>query len=211
MTGGVMMGGSGGDTLNGGAANSTFDAGTGDDRINGGTLNDMINAGDGNDTAVDTGGTNTINGGLGDDSLSAGAGADTLDGGDGADTLNAGAGRDVMRGGAGEDIFVIGTVGHSSTTLGQSDVIMDWNPGDLIDALGTPPTPATYAELSADDATTAQTLANAAISGGIDVVVVRVAADLIVFIDSSANNGTADDAIVLAGRSLADIDWSSFI
>ncbi len=72
-------------------------------------------------------------------------------------------------------------------------MIFDWTPGDVIDALGVVVNPSTYAEISAPDATTAQTLANAAIAGGIDVVATQVGADVIVFFDSSNNNGTADD------------------
>lgn len=188
-----------------------FDAGSGDDRVNAGAGGDDLLGGDGADTLVDTGGANTIGGGEGADSINAGAGVDSIDAGAGTDTINAGAGRDVLRGGADEDLFIIGAVGQSSTVLGQSDVIFDWSFGDVIDAPGVVVSPATYAEISATDATTAQTLANAAIAGGIDVIAVQVVADVVVFFDSSANNGTADDVIVLAGASLADVDFGSFI
>jgi hypothetical protein len=90
-------------------------------------------------------------------------------------------------------------------------VILDWDAGDLLDAPGAAPTPATYAELLASDTLLAQSLANSLIAGGIDVVVVQAGADLIVFFDSAANNGTADDAVVMAGRSLADIDVGRFL
>jgi Ca2+-binding RTX toxin-like protein len=72
---GVVDGGSGEDTLLGGAGRET---------LSGGTNNDMID------------------GGGGDDSLSGSAGTDVLDGGDGNDTIRPGADADIIDGGAGE-------------------------------------------------------------------------------------------------------------
>lgn len=90
-------------------------------------------------------------------------------------------------------------------------MIFDWSPGDILDAPGIVVNPSTYAEISAPDSGTAQSLANAAIAGGIDVVAIQVGADVIVFFDSGNNNGTADDVVVLAGRTLADVDVGGFV
>ena len=52
-------------------------------------------------------------------------------------------------------------------------------------------------------------LGNAQIgSGTAEYVAVQVGADVIVFADSRNDDGVADDAVVLAGRTLADIDLS---
>uniref|UniRef100_UPI00398304FD hypothetical protein n=1 Tax=Phenylobacterium sp. TaxID=1871053 RepID=UPI00398304FD len=107
------------------------------------------------------------------------------------------------------DTFVVSVVGNSSTAIGVWDIITDWNDTDTIDFQGI--VAGSYAEATAADFTAAVTLANAAIAGGTDVVAVQVGADVIVFADSANNNGTADDAVALIGRTLADIDSGSFI
>ena len=50
------------------------------------------------------------------------------------------------------------------------------------------------------------TLANSQIAGGVvDYVVIQVGSDVVVFCDTAGNNGSAEDAVVLVGRTLADI------
>ena len=74
----------------------------------------------------------TLKGGGGNDSLTGGAGADTMVGGSGVDT---------MTGGAGADIFSF-SVGDSSPSSGQHDLITDFTGSDKIDLTGSMPTPA---------------------------------------------------------------------
>jgi RTX calcium-binding nonapeptide repeat (4 copies) len=83
-----LFGGSGNDTLTGGA---------GADQLFGDDGNDTLNGSDGNDT---------LNGGIGNDSLNGGDGDDTLNGGAGNDTVVGGKGTDTAFLGAGNDTFV---------------------------------------------------------------------------------------------------------
>jgi len=69
-----------------------------------------------------------------------------------------------------------------------------------------------YLETTAADYASALSQANTAIgSGAYNFVAVAVGADVVVFADSAANNGGADDAVVLQGRSLADIGVSNIV
>ncbi len=62
---------------------------------------------------------------------------------------------------------------------------------------------------TAADYAAALSAANAKIAAGAsDYVAVKVGADVIVFADSHHNNGTADAAVVLVGKSLSDI-WNT--
>ena len=159
------------------------------------------------------GGADTITGGSfgdqlraygGADSLSGGLGDDTLDGGVGNDTLSGGAGHDVLITGGGVDKIVIG-LGESGPTLAGADVVTDWNSADTLTFASGPAGTADYAEASAADFASALSLANQQIAGGtVNVVAVQVAGDVVVFADSGNDNGTADDAIVLSGRTLND-------
>ena len=54
-------------------------------------------------------------------------------------------------------------------------------------------------------------LADIQISAGNNYVAVRVGGDVVVFVDSGNNNGTAEDAIVLVGRTLADVEPANFV
>src|SRR5207247_751278 len=60
-------------------ASVRFLGGTGADSLTGGALNDFLSGGDGSDT---------ISGGLGNDFITGGLGADTLTGGGGTDTFH---------------------------------------------------------------------------------------------------------------------------
>jgi VCBS repeat-containing protein len=98
-----VIGGQGGDTMNGNSGANVLDGAGG---------NDTINAGGGNDT------------------LRGGFGNDMLNGGSGNDVLVGGAGNDVMDGGAGNDIFVFSAAfgndriaGFDATPAGGQDLL----------------------------------------------------------------------------------------
>jgi Ca2+-binding RTX toxin-like protein len=146
----------------------------------------------------------------GNDALSGGGGDDTLDGGSGDDIVDGGAGRDVIFSGAGFDTVNV-ALGQSAVGVGLSDVISDWSSSDIL-AFASRPTGVTeYIEATAADYASAASLANGMISAGsINLVVVAVGADLIAFADSANNNGAADDAVILTGRNLTEVNISNF-
>ena len=90
------------------------------DTLNGGGNADKLHGGDGDDT---------LNGGTGADMLMGGAGDDTLDGGTDNDMINGGAGDDDLSGGLGDDTFVFSPMDGA----GDSDAILDYADGDMID------------------------------------------------------------------------------
>ena len=91
----------------------------GNDTLSGGAEEDTLEGGMGDDI---------LNGGTGDDMLDGGAGDDTLNGGAGADTLTGGSGNDDLNGGTENDTFVF-----STADAGDSDSILDYLAGDMID------------------------------------------------------------------------------
>ena len=96
-------------------------------------------------------------------------------------------------------------------TPGFLDQVTDWQTGDSLTFGGATGTITNYLESSATDYAAAQTFANAQINGGVvDYVAVQVGTSVVVFADSGNNNGTAEDAVVLVGRTLADIDFGNF-
>jgi Ca2+-binding RTX toxin-like protein len=134
------------------------------------------------------------------------AGADSLDGAGGDDTLTGGEGADHLVGGAGADTFqVTGAV----ATPDQQDQVADFTGGeDTLDFGGLTATAETFASDTADDYDAALAAANARIGdGSVDVVAVQVGADVIVFADTDGEVG-ADQAVVLVGRSLADVSFA---
>ncbi|HXA37669.1 MAG TPA: calcium-binding protein [Phenylobacterium sp.] len=146
----------------------------------------------------------------GNDSLSGGAGNDTLDGGAGNDTIDGGPGHDVITTGGGADVILIGK-GQSAVSAAGADVITDWSSTDTLTFAHGPVGASDYVETTAADFTTAATTANGLIAAGTaNVVVVAVGADVVVFADSGNDNGVADDAVILQGRSLADISINNF-
>jgi Ca2+-binding RTX toxin-like protein len=170
------------------AAQTTIFAG--DDTITGGPLEDLLR------------------GYGGDDLIQTGGGADTLDGGAGADTLDGGAGDDLITTGGGADVIV---VGQGASVPGQSDVVTDWSSGDTVRFAHPSGDATAYAEGSAADYATATAFANSLIaSGAANVVSVQVGADVAVFADSADDNGIADDGLMLAGRTLADVSATNF-
>lgn len=195
----VLIGGAGADLLNGNLGNDTISGGGGADAIFGEAGNDRITLGDAGSAA---------DGGSGSDTITGGAGADTIIGGVGADDL---------RGGGGADIFQF-SAGHSGTTEGALDRVLDWaggrslGPSDQIQFIGlAAATPTTYLEMTASSYGAAKLLADGQIAAGNNYVAVQIGADVVLFVDSGNNNGTADDAVMFVGRTLADIDYTSII
>ena len=119
LTGGAgidkIHGNDGSDTLYGGGAHDYLDGGAGDDTLYGGADSDTLDAragddilygGSGDDTLAGNADNDTLYGGTGNDALYGGAGGDSLYGGAGNDKLyDAGGGNDTLDGGAGNDIL----------------------------------------------------------------------------------------------------------
>jgi hypothetical protein len=112
-----------------------------------------------------------------------------------------------MSGGAGADTFIF-AAGDTTPDGGLWDVITDFETADKLDFANTG---TVYNEITATDAVDAVAKATARIAAGDDVVAVQVGSDVIVFVDSGNNDGVADDAVALIGRTLADISASNFI
>jgi len=110
-----LLGGSGNDTIVGGAISNYVDGGDGNDLISGGAGSDNLYGGSGNDVVNGDGGGDSVGGGNGDDVVNGGAdgddlnassGTDVLNGDDGSDRFQAGGsgdGPDTFNGGAGHD------------------------------------------------------------------------------------------------------------
>ena len=92
----------------------------GDDTLVGGDGDDTLMGGDGDDTLSAVSGENMLMGGAGDD---------TITGGIGSDMINGGAGDDDLNGGVGDDTFVF----SPEDGAGDSDAILDYTDGDMID------------------------------------------------------------------------------
>ena len=140
------------------------------------------------------------------ETLTGGAGADSLDGGAGDDTLTGGDGGDQLTGGAGADRF--GAAGPTDALDGLDrilDFTMDEDTLDFGEGLAA--TEESFASATADDYAAALAAANAAMADGtVDFVAVQVGPDVIVFGDADAEAG-ADQAVVLAGRTLTDVGF----
>lgn len=186
---------------------------------NGGTGCDTLRGGSGGDTLSGHDGADSLSGRGGDDLLYGGQGTDTLSGGDGKDTLSGGAGADRLEGGTGRDQFQFWS-GTTSTVLAQLDRVVDWKGADDFLRFGAGDesgaglgagTLDNYREFTAASYADALALANGQIAGGVvDYVAVKVGADVYVFADSQANNGAADTAVILAGKSLTDLSHENF-
>ena len=69
-----------------------------------------------------------------------------------------------------------------------------------------------YTEITASTYDEALAAAGGLIAAGtINFVAVQVGADVVLFVDTANNNGTADDAVVLVGRTLADISSANIV
>jgi Ca2+-binding RTX toxin-like protein len=137
--------------LTGGAGADTLSGGLGSDVLLGGLGNDVMDGGVGaSDTAsyLDIGAAVTVSLALTTAQNTIGAGVDTLtnfenligsgygdtlSGNAGANIIVGGYGRDVMTGGGGNDRFRLALASETGSIAATSDVITDFNAGDLID------------------------------------------------------------------------------
>jgi len=215
----TITGGNGNDTVIA-RDNNTIDGGAGNDVVGMDPGRFVIQLGDGDDLCVPLDpaatGMATIDGGAGNDEITTTAGADSIIGGIGTDTLDGEAGADTVAGGAESDQFQFFQSAVPAAATGL-DRITDWAAEDRLffaDGSNVPVgagTSGNYVESTQADYATALTFANGQIAAGtVNYVAVQVGADVVVFADSAGNNGTADSAVMLVGRSLADIAFDDF-
>ena len=163
------------------------------------------------DGLTGTSGGDSLSGGDGNDLLRGKGGADTLDGGAGNDTLCGGRGADLLTGGSGNDTFLIS--GKVTATQDGLDRITDFTHGEDRLGFGGQMSLAGHSFWSGSAATYGDAVAAASqqiTSGAADMVAVQVGSDVIVFADSSLHNHL-DSAVVLVGKTLADINqWDVF-
>jgi len=162
----------------------------------GSAFNDSLTGEGGANSVRGGAGADTIDGGFGDDTLDGGAGDDSLRGGAGADEVTGGVGRDTLSGGDGVDRFVFGGEDSPAATR---DVITDWSSDERIvfTAFGA------YQEASAPDA--GRGYADSLVAAGARFVAMQTPDGVILYVDSAGNGGTAESAVLLSGRTLADI------
>lgn len=130
----VIVGGLSGSLIEGFGGNDTLIGGDGDDTIAGGDGGDSIEAGSGNDNVSASDGDDVVLGGVGNDSIGGGLGNDSIDGGDGDDIIGGGFGADSIIGGAGNDV-VAGGAENDTLSGGDGNDSMSGSFGnDLIDA-----------------------------------------------------------------------------
>jgi Ca2+-binding RTX toxin-like protein len=142
----------------------------------------------------------------GNDSLSGGRGADTLDGGAGDDYLRGGPGADLLTGGAGNDTFLID--GPAPTNFADLDRITDFTHDQDRLAFSDKISIAGSNLVSATESTYADALAFAThqiTSGAAQIVTVQLGSDVVVFAGANMDH-TVDAAVLLVGKTLADID-----
>lgn len=226
----------GDDEVFGSAGNDTLLGGQGDDLLGGGDGGDVLSGDLGDDELFGGLGADTLNGGAGDDRLQGGFGADVLNGGDGNDNLVSqgpeeavlnggggndtivagGSGRDILFGGEGRDHFEFPA--KTAPALGVEAAIHDWESQDTlhfaaVSILSTQASilPLSYSEFVAGDYASALTIANEHISAaGATYVAAQVGNDIYVFADTGDPADGADIAILLVGRTLADIGLGNF-
>lgn len=218
----ILHGGNGNDSVDGAAGDDTIIAVHGDDAVTGGDGDDLIIAGHGddtldggagNDTIMAGHGNDTITGGDGDDLVRVGHGASSVDGGAGDDTIVAGGhGADTLTGGDGNDLFVVhgGPTGPSEDDLIH---ITDFTTGaDKLtfgDDLHMPLDNSTFGTGTQADFASALADAQTQIAGGDAVVAEQVGGDVVVF--AAGDEGHIEAAVVLVGKTLADIAPSDII
>lgn len=228
-----LQGNVGNDSLAGGDGVNLVFGGQGDDliRVAEGAVNggfghgnmgrDTVIGGDGNDTLLGGKDNDSLVGGGGRDFISGDMGADTIDGGAGSDTLIGATGDDMLRGGGGVD-FLLGGDGRDTFSFAGGDqpadqhlaAVGDWASDEWLSfglahaqAIGLD----LYAETTAGNFAEALLKANALILQEKTYVSVQVGADVIVFANSDLQTGNgADTAVVLVGRTLADISEANF-
>lgn len=220
----VLQGNQGADLIAGAEGDDTIFGGQGDDVILVGSGRNFAQGNLGDDTLVALNESSTMLGGQGQDNIVGGSAADlligdlgddTLSGGDGDDTLIGAGGVDQLTGGAGADVFTF-LPGNSGLTAGTLDRILDWSAQDRLHfgAAGAPGAAiSTYQESQsqAGDFNAAREAAAALISkSGVGFVAYQIGADVVVFADADGDKAL-DNAVVLVGRTLADIDVGSII
>ena len=164
-----------------------------------------------NDDLKGGSGADSMSGGGGNDHIDGAGGDDTLDGGAGNDVLSGGRGADQLTGGDGDDTFLIDT--RVSDALGDLDRITDFTHdhdrvgfGGSVSLGGS----SFWSGAEADYGAALNTATQKIAAGAADVVAVQVGADVIVFADTNLHN-RVEGAVVLVGRTLADIDhWDVF-
>lgn len=221
----TMLGGLGNDTLtsNTGGA-SVVRGGDGDDLLRGRA---RLMGEDGNDT-IQGGGATILDGGVGNDWIEGLSGdfggPETLFGRTGEDTLTGFKGIDVLAGGDGADVFRYSQPGEapvfSGDTITGLEQIAGWAAEDRLQVFGAlqqdgsrtsiAGSSANYTELTAADRASATAAAFAALDSGRSFVAVQVGADVIVFMNRNASSALAD-AVILVGRTLADIGPDNFV
>lgn len=220
----LLQGNQGADLISGGEGDDTLFGGQGDDVIFLGAGRNFAHGNLGNDTLVALDGASTMLGGQGQDNIVGGSAADlligdlgddTLSGGEGDDTLTGGGGVDQLTGGPGADLFTF-TAGSSGLTAGTLDRILDWSAQDRLH-FGAAAAPgaaiSTYQESQspAGDFNAAREAASVLISkSGVSFVAYQIGADVVVFADADGDKAV-DNAVLLVGRTLADIDVDSII
>lgn len=214
----TLLGGQGDDFIGGADGNDILSGDLGDDELHGGLGNDTLTGGDGDDIVSGGFGQDLLTGGNGDDQLvSQGPDAATLSGDAGNDTLvSGGAGFDVLYGGHGRDRFEFAA--KITPDAGVEANIMDWESHDtlsfaevsiLSDASGI--LPRSYSEFVATSYEQALRIANEHISAaGAKYVAAQVGGNVFVFADLGDPADGADVAVILTGRTLADIGLSNF-
>lgn len=222
-----IVGGQGNDTLLGGQGDDFIGGGAGDDYLSGDLGNDELTGGDGFNTLLGGAGDDTVSGGLGLNFLGGGDGNDlligrgpvaaTIDGGAGSDTIVAGSSaKDLLFGGEGRDRFEVVALADPARIVDAE--IRDWESGDtihipsvIIQAAGAI-LPRSYSEFVTSDSATALSIANEHISAaGAVYVAAQVGGDVYVFADTGDASDGADIAILLTGRTLADIGLTNFV
>ncbi|MFZ5721601.1 MAG: calcium-binding protein [Pseudomonadota bacterium] len=224
----TITGGAGTDTLLGGQGNDFIQGGDGGDWLSGDLGDDELHGGLGSDTLVGGAGNDVLDGGFGLDMLSGGDGDDrlvaqgpeivVLAGEAGNDTLTAAsADKDILLGGSGRDRFEIIAKSDPATSIDAE--IQDWEAHDtlhfpevsIFGGAQASILPLSYSEFVADSYEQALSIANEHISAaGAKYVAAQVGQNVLVFADLGDPADGADTAVLLVGRTLADISLSNF-
>jgi Ca2+-binding RTX toxin-like protein len=125
----TVQGGSGNETILGGANPVLVNAGSGPELIVGGSAGSTINGGAGNETIAGGAGPNVISAGTGLDSIVGGSGPNTITGG-AADTIQGGAGPSTIYGGVVNTI--LGAQGNNLIYGGGDDMIVTGAGSDTV-------------------------------------------------------------------------------
>ncbi len=194
------------DEVHGDVGNDTItDSSAGEDILDGGANPDNISTDAGAFHATSLGGD-------GDDTLSGAGGHCTMSGGAGDDMIHFQGGALVAFGGDGADTFILETTAsRAGDAPSDQDFIQDWSHDDHIHNANQNVALMTYSEGTAHDTIAAEDLYRNAPANA--VVAVQVGTAVMVFMQSATPDplGHSIQAIILSGRTLADIDASNFI